>query len=522
MKMKLLMLAGIIIFANPAIKAQTNDSVEIARTIDSTKIMAACKKLSRPTYSFISNDDGSLLCLKYRDRSKKGKWQNTGYLNMMRTNGWESMWARPFDYTTGRAYFSRHGLLVYDDNDLHVINPETGIEKWTAKLVTVFRNDSMDIILGYKSMTSAKLEAYRLSTGEHLWECKISHEKCWGWNNVLKTDATHLMVVADDICLLDISNGTLKTCEAKTGVDDVKSMLLQGLATVAGAVAGGMIAGGGYYYYPIYTGSNVITGLTSNIVSRDSCFYISDRTRMVCLNRDMQEKWSFDFPSKTASNAHLFSKGDKLYMINYGYGYKSGQGKVKSGRPFIASFDSRTGEKLTFNRLSANKDMVQGAVVSNDHAYLVFDDGMAYQALDDSVVNITPWDVAKYGKLYSTLPDTLYAYHRYDKNLTPICFDGKNCPVLTEKGKVLIVDERLKVMDEYQDENLYVPMFSSNDYVFVGGNNRNDDFWITHKLGLPVAHITIKDVQSIALCGNHVYILTPDSIACADKNTLLR
>lgn len=77
----------------------------------------------------------------------------------------------------------------------------------------------------------------------------MPHDKNWGWNNVIREDSIHWIVVADDLNRLNIRTGEVCVHKAKTGVSDVKGALLQGLAMAGGAIAGAMATG--YTVYPV-------------------------------------------------------------------------------------------------------------------------------------------------------------------------------------------------------------------------------------------------------------------------------
>jgi hypothetical protein len=81
-------------------------------------------------------------------------------------------------------------------------------------------------------------------------------------------------------------------------------------------------------------------------------------------------------------------------MFNLGFGMQDGVRRKKMGRPFIASFDKRTGACRFMNMLSMKKDMVEDAMLTPDGAFMLFDDALAYKReLNDSAVTISPWQV---------------------------------------------------------------------------------------------------------------------------------
>ena len=163
-----------------------------------------------------------------------------------------------------------------------------------------------------------------------------------------------------------------------------------------------------YYGYYVPADNNTITGLTSNILPQDSVYYWADREQISCVDTALNVVWQKEFPDVKASRSMLFMQDGKLFMLNYGYGLREGRSRKKYGRPFIACYDPQNGEELFFNQLSVKKDMIENALHTDNALYMLFDDGMAYQELADSVVNIVPWDTKRHGKLEEILPSTLY------------------------------------------------------------------------------------------------------------------
>ena len=59
------------------------------------------------------------------------------------------------------------------DSHLCLLDYENGKKRWDIKLQALLVSDSLDIVLGYKTATGSKVQAYRISTGQLLWEGKV-------------------------------------------------------------------------------------------------------------------------------------------------------------------------------------------------------------------------------------------------------------------------------------------------------------------------------------------------------------
>lgn len=491
------------------IHAQEENLLSVGEKMDGTDLKAECYTFPQRVETFSVDPSLEFLCLNFRETTKSGKYlKSKGEIGLYRIADKELMWKSPIDYLTTRVSCIKQGVLLTTAYETSLLDKATGTERWKNTFYPVYKDDSLNILIGYRAAYSNTLRAISLDYGIQFWETKIPHK--FGWNQVYPLNGTKRLIVADDISELDLQTGAKVVCEVKTGVADTKMMLLQGLSAVAGAAAGAAITGGAYAYSYVPTGNNVITGLVSNVWMADSCYYVADRENLMRLDSSLQPVWKSEFPGVKASHSVLFGRGDKLYMLNYGFGLRSGGGKVKSGRPFIAGYDCQSGNQLFFNQLSLKKDIVEDALIANDAIYMLFDNGLSYQAFTDSVVNITPWDVERYGKLLGILSDTIYVFNKERKDFMPLSFDGVNCPVLTDLGQIYVIDKDLQIRQEYSAEDIYLPDARLKDYLCVSKEN---DYWFIHKLGMPVAHLKMNVRRKVAI-DNRLLVLT-------DQNQLM-
>lgn len=438
---------------------------------------------------------------------------------------------------------TKYGMLVTSGDETRLLDNNDGTMLWTTQLYPVYMDDSLDVLIGYKSdlRKSSKLRAVRISTGEQIWEGKVNRSVSWGWNNIHKTDDDRIIVVADDINLINPATGEIKAVEAKTGYTETGKMAISMLASATsmalGYIAARNIPGKGYdtYYMCYYGGPNgvfmgyagpggffflnnygpyVVNGLSSNILEHGSSYYIADRNSLRCFSKDMEQQWQYDYPTKKASASYIIGEDNSIYMLNYGYGLSNGQERRKNSLPFIASINPHTGEQQMFCAIKTKKDIIEDAEYTEDGVLYMFDDGMAYQKnINDSVINITPWDTKKYGKLKSFVRDTLYAVYEETGGFTPIVHEDGFFNVSTDKGYVIKVDKHLNIMNVYPSKNIYNTCFKRGKYVGIyrPSKKKGYDVWIIREQGFPEIHIT-QNVGAIGCTDDYVYVI--------DKNTI--
>lgn len=477
-------------------------TVVVGTKTDGTELTAQHYSFNRRIETFSLSDNGEKLCISFRE--KDGKYlKNKGAIAFYDVKENKMLWAQAMNFSkTNVAYCISEGVLTYSGNKISLLNKETGQKQWETTLFPIHIDDSLGIMLGYVSHTASKLRAINLKTGEEIWKQKVTHQ--YGWNQILELEEGNRLIVADELHKLNFTTGEMLTYNGKPGAYDTKAALLQGLAAVAVGVAGSAMSGGGYYYSAIPVANNTITGLNSNILNCDSLYYWADKEHIVCLDTNLNEIWKTEFPDTKGSQSKLFMQNEKLFMINYGYGFRQGgSSRKKYGHPFIACYDPQNGKEIFLNRLSVKKDMVESALLTGNALYLIFDDGVAYQELTDSIVNITPWDTKEYGKLQELLPGGFFAANQDKTVFRPLIVDEEHCLVYSDKGTVYEISRDLSIDNTYKPEQIYGINIELKDYFCVSGKN---DHWFIHETGMPIAHLQVG-IKKGRVIGNKLLLL---------------
>lgn len=505
--MKKMIIAAMLLGLWTTAKADGVTTVKIGTLTDGTEVNAECMNFEKRIFTTKFSPNNDYMLIGFREMNKKGTyWKNKGTLAYYSMAEKKIMWEVPFNYNNQMTCTS-YGILTYGNGTIQMLDKQDGQPYWKADGYPVKIDNELKVVLAYGYQGGTKVYAYGLEYGEERWTTKVTHDTSWGWNDALQTDSTHFIVIGDDVNRIDLNTGERQSYKAKTGVTDVGAALLSGLVALGGAVAASAISS--YYYMPGYIGQNVITELRSNIWQKDSLYYFADREHVVCLDSTMTARWSYDLPSKTAARSFLVSQDSTLYMLSMGYGLRSSGVPKKMGRPFIAAWNMNTGENRFMNLLTVKKDMMSDAFITPECAYMLFDKGLAYKRnLNDSTVEITPWDVEKYGKLYSLVKNEIYTSHEMNSMFMPISFDGANCPVMTSKGDVHVVNEHLDIRTTYPAASIYYPMARWNDHVFIYHSYPQSELWMIQQEGFPEMKITTT-VRSLGVM-DHTMIIQGD------------
>ena len=335
------------------VQSQTFLSDTLGINEDGSVIIA--KSLALPGWILGVDVDSTdnLLFIRYRNLSKnETSLKNKGGISVYSLADQRMLWQRPVNYFNQDPKLTSEGVLfVTMGKATSLLDLKTGNEVWKKKKMIPYCVDAKNrMFLAYKGSymngVSNELEGHSLATGEKMWSRKMSH--VYGWNESGLLDDSTRLIVSDGIHLVHMGNGEGPSYAMPTGASDYKEAVALGaLGVVTGVLTG---------FAAVPTGPKKVMELVSNVLSDDTVFYVASRENLFCLDRQLQPKWGYPIPDGMGSRSHLFARGDSLYMINMGTGYRNTifdtseayaheYLRLKVGWPFIACFDKRKGER---------------------------------------------------------------------------------------------------------------------------------------------------------------------------------
>lgn len=470
------------------------DSMAVVDTHDGMGIWGKAVDLNKRILKGSIGD--STVVIMACDTTKKGKSTNVGYLYTFNVNNLHLEWQRSLNLSLSKLYgVAKSGVLLSTTlkstgkSLLTLADLHTGESLWTQYLYPVYINDSLDIVVGLDKVGGSKTYAYRLSSGKLLWDADIPMTKNVGWNDACMVDSTHLLVVGDDINEIDINTGDIKKVKAVTGIRDSKGMMALALTNVlSAAVTIGFQAS--YYTYFYNLNPYLIVGLTSNVLQKGANLYISDRNSLYCLEKDgLLTRWKYDFQDKEASTAHLLFRDGKVLMLNYGYGHSLMRGRVKCGKPFLASFDAQTGDMDRMFPLYDKKHVMNDGMLTESGVFLAGANKAVYLSFADSAVISKDWDRTSNGALALVLREPFYAYHGDASKLALIEATDKMCPMQTSTNKFFVFDDKLDVLDSYEQDETFAVNFRLDDVLCVQNRKDLSNFRLIHPNGSSVGNL---------------------------------
>lgn len=495
----------------PVIFAQTKVEEVIGRTVDGKDLTAHGFEFNGKIREYKMDTTATVFMVKIGYLDKSGQaYKNKGELVVFSFPEGKELWRRKVNYVNDQFALLPEGILFNSKGiKSSYLDLQTGQEKWNKKMFPYILDRKDNKLWAYKNGVSKKLECYDINSGTLLWIREIPHKYGWNYHGLID-DSTRL-IVSDGMHLVNVNDGTGESYPMETGTTNYTGAVALGaLGILTGALTG---------YAPIPTGGNAIVELTSNVLRDDSLFYFANRTQLLCLDNELKMKWGYPLPDNLTSHSQLFDYGDRLYMINYGSGYRANlrylssvyekkMMEVNIGRPFIACFDRNTGKNIYLNQLTKKKDRIEDACVKEEQntLYLLFDDGISFcQLTDSSEIEVSPWDEKNNGKLQGFISNSFYI-----ENVDSISFsrvtpsDSASCFVFNARYEVFEINKQMEVIRTYQPENLFFSDLNWDGYSII---SRGKKQYLIDFNGKKKAELDLP---------NHLYVVK-DNVYTLDK-----
>lgn len=396
-------------------------------------------RFESPVYRILPSSQGDFCCILFRERKTK-HWAMRGEAGIWIPRRREMLWTIKHNYQNVMVRCCDQGILkttvsgTLRNPNTVLLDHQTGEKLWRESIIPVLNDDKHDVLLGYRSTRPDQLVCLWTNTGKPRWEQTMTQVFGSDWNHAVRLDDECVAVVSDGLNIINLRTGGYDMYDCETGGTHNGTSAAFGLATLLGA-ASFAFTGHGF----IMWGNDALTSTHSNILQADSCLYFADRQGIMSLDRHLQENWVTTLPEKTASKSVLALRDSMLYMLNMGYGRLGAGRPVKSGKPFMALFDRRTGQQLYLRQLSEKKEMMTASLITDSRAWMLLDGDIICQPdLTDSVITQTKWDAQTYGEALGFVNDTIYIRHEADNTFTPLCSTNDEVLFYTSTGDRLV------------------------------------------------------------------------------------
>lgn len=415
-------------------------------------------------------------------------------------------------YLTNESYFKN----TSNRTNFYNLN---GKKTHTLPVSTVFYNDSLDVIIGYKNLLRAykgELSAYRISDGSLIWKQLLPHKYHWPWFDINKDEQQRNIyyMITDSLVRLDITNGQVIKKPFTAGV---KESMKSRFSLVKKRPIYLRAWKEAYMSETPYIGGAVLSGTHSNFISSGDSIFIADAKDLYCFDKQLNEFWETALPADAGSKSSIKLSGNKIVLVNYGIAFQKGL-LAHCGKPFIARYDRQTGKQL-FLAMPDIKNKLSDGLSVQGKSYWLDDKGLMYNNDGETEVHRINWkapikipkDPQDSYECYYWPVDTVYQYS-----------DGSLLPIETNAHQVVVESNQEDVYILKEDGTQQIikaekAFFKIADNLYKNNADKQKTFYLTdgHSLKVQLSFKfegnLLEDRQKIlyALFPNGVGIIQP-------------
>ncbi|GGK29976.1 hypothetical protein GCM10007962_25310 [Yeosuana aromativorans] len=450
--------------------------------------------------------------LQLRKLSKNGKVLSLkGLVVVYDLKNKSVKWTKKIDYSMSSIQQYGDILILSKGNKIIRLNIENGDPMWDIKndLYYVNINKKIGVGYAYNGLTGSihTLEGINLNTGESLWQKELKRD--YGWNKIIKTDASNLLIVAGGMHSLNIETGSGWDYETKTGKKDYTETIAKNV--------GGLVLGALTGTYVVSSGSNLVRDVLSNTIMDSTNIYMASKEKLACINKsDGTVTWSYQLPDESTSKSSLIVRDSSLVLINKGYAFWRDK-TIDFGDPFILEVNKLTGAEIAFKNLMEKDNPIVDYKVKNDSLLLLFGDKITCFSLQDKAIKYTKtFDSETYGNLTFFSGDRLYTKNTDPELHYNLLSDSTHYFVQTSKGKTLKLDKDFNELKTFDFDNLYLIQNTINGHKFI---NQDNSTIILDSNNKPIGELSLSFYFRII--NNTIYETNENSLLEIDLNQLL-
>lgn len=409
---------------------------------------------------------GSMM-VELRGTSKNGKWlDNKGTAIRYDLKNNKILWTEKIAYQTESITPYNRISVITSGGKSFCLDNESGKQLWQNQHPLLYADTYLNTGIGYKSNAKKKaenlLEGINLKDGSVLWQREISRE--YGWNDILKSDDSTILIVADGLHSLSLKDGKGWDYNARTALKDyTKSTVGTGLGIAAGLLTG---------MYAVSTGHDVIRNLSSNVLADSLHLYFAAKESLVKLDKNGNIIWKTGLPEEQTSKSRIFKYGTNIILVNLGYA-NLGQNKTSFGKPFISSFNSNSGLSNFMNVLTTGKENIQDFRVANTEIIIMFTDRLEKYSLETGkLLTAKKYNQAEDGQLSYFLENKLFL--KEGTGFKALTTSGpQQYFIYTSNGKIILADHSLELKDKFAYENLYISYRNIKKTTLIGNQKES-------------------------------------------------
>jgi len=455
----------------------------------------------------------NFLTVQLRGISKNGKWlNNKGTVLQYNLKNKKVLWTKKILYQANSLQQFSNTIIFTKMTKSYCLNTLTGNELWQVKNDIYYVDPKSNIGIGYNFKNSNnypnRLEGIDLKNGNIIWKKELNRE--YGWNSVLQTNDSTIIVVAAGLHALNTNTGKGWDYNTITGKKNYKVPVV---ANVVGVVAG-VLTG----TFVTSVGHNLVRGVVSNTLIDSSFIYFSSKEQLAKVNKQTGEVvWKHPFAKDLASKSSIFLNDNLVFLVNKGFAYM-GYKQLKFGKPFIAAFDKQTGEKKFLTLTKDENNPILSYKILGNTIYLVFKNRLAKYSKDSgTLIKDKIYSKDSLGELRYFVGNQVFVN---DKNNDFISLNKSyktKIFVFTSSGKILLIDDQLNIIKTLDYKDLSLDYLHIKNYKFIAKDNKT---LIINNEGTIVAELKVS--SKAYLIGYTLYDKQNDNFVAIDLKEIIK
>jgi hypothetical protein len=231
---------------------------------------------------------------------------------------------------------------------------------WTCNQNALISDRKNNVVICEAEAQSSDVVAYDMTFGKELWRHSISAKKHYPWLGAYRFDDRPEIyyMMADSLWRLNILTGEARTAAFEGGC----SAGLKGMFNVQKPGAFPSQDWNREAVSSLSVSGEYVTGTNSNWLVKGDSIFVADVNHVYCYDRDLNMLWSTPLPEGVGGKSLLSIDGDVVRMMGFGVAFQNSV-TVKNGKPFLATFDRKTGKQLQFSLMEMDRRLIGGTFV---------------------------------------------------------------------------------------------------------------------------------------------------------------
>jgi hypothetical protein len=497
-----------------------NSSLTDKITISQTSINVNKQDIELPdeAVGYLSDPEGNMIALDCIDPKTAKKKRPKHVLKVYRLVDKKLMWSKNYKPETTHYKFLKQGIMEINDMNIILLNNMKGTEIWKKNLHFIGIIDDKLIAHSGSDFGEISLDsyigAYNIENGEKIWLNKMNAKYGVSYNQPI--DNNNDYIISNNLYRINWTTGNMIQLKSNTGTDAPPIGEIY-IPFITANYFGYVFIKKNYNNYRNYnekfrnndrqmfmTPSKKVSGMHSNIVSKDGVNYYADLGSFKCFDDSLKLVYKTKTNVRKGSASELILKNDTAYVVNLGYGIYPKYGKRFVDFPYIASFNIKDGKALDNKRLAYDSVTIASTCVNDTCIRMLFYNREAEYRFADRYWSLGDRDTSKVGQFVCYLTDKM-CYTKNDNNsFSEIKSTEEYTPVLTTRGYIVDITEREPKVIAKKENTYFQVAQINNAYFYQGGKNENELWYFNSGQATLIA----DDVKQVLQNNDKLEILT--------------